>query len=94
VLLNSHLLSEIELVCDRVVIVNRGSVVTRGRPSDLARPRGVEVETGGGTRLFEGASREDAPQIVAELVSAGEEVFEVRVLRSTLEDVYVQAVSA
>jgi ABC-2 type transport system ATP-binding protein len=93
VLLNSHLLSEIELVCDRVVIVNRGKVVTRGRPSELARPRGVEVTTGGGVRLFEGAAREDAPRIVASLVAEGEEVFEVSVLRSTLEDVYVDAVT-
>ena len=93
VLLNSHLLSEVELVCDRVVIVNHGRVVTRGRPQDLARPRGVEVETEDGTRLFEGAGREEAPQIVADLVAAGERVIEVRLLRSTLEDVYIQAVS-
>ena len=93
VLLNSHLLSEVELVCDRVVIVNRGRVVTRGRPEELARPRGVEVETRNGTRLFEGSGREDAPRIVAELVAEGEEVFEVRVLRPTLEDVYVEAVT-
>ena len=93
VLLNSHLLSEVELVCDRVVIVNRGRVVTRGRPEELARPRGVEVQTRAGTRLFEGSGREDTPRIVAELVAAGEEVYEVRVLRSTLEDVYVQAVA-
>ncbi|HEX2084688.1 MAG TPA: ABC transporter ATP-binding protein [Solirubrobacteraceae bacterium] len=94
VLLNSHLLSEIELVCDRVVIVDRGRVVTRGRPDELARPRGVEVETAAGTRVFEHAGREDAPRIVAELVAAGEQVYGVRVLRSTLEDVYIQAVSA
>jgi ABC-2 type transport system ATP-binding protein len=93
VLLNSHLLSEIELVCDRVVIVNRGRVVAQGAPSSLARPRGVEVETATGTRLFEGAGREEAPRIVADLVAAGEQVFEVRVLRSTLEDVYVEAVT-
>jgi ABC-2 type transport system ATP-binding protein len=93
VLLNSHLLSEIELVCDRVVIVDRGSVVTRGRPDELARPRGVEVETDGGTRVFEGAGRDDAPRIVADLVAAGERVYAVRVLRSTLEDVYIEAVS-
>ena len=43
VLLNSHLLSEVELVCDRVVIINGGSVVAAGRPEDLSRPRGVEV---------------------------------------------------
>ena len=37
VLLNSHLLSEIELVCDRVVILARGKIVAEGRPSELAR---------------------------------------------------------
>jgi ABC-2 type transport system ATP-binding protein len=93
VLLNSHLLTEIELVCDRVLIVDHGSVVTRGRPDELARPRGVEVETASGTRLFERATRDDAPAIVADLVAAGEQVYEVRVLRSTLEDVYIEAVS-
>ncbi len=93
VLLNSHLLSEVELVCDHVLIVNRGSVVTRGRPDELARPRGVEVETASGTRLFEGAGREEAPRIVADLVAAGEQVYSVQVLRSTLEDVYIEAVS-
>jgi ABC-2 type transport system ATP-binding protein len=93
VLLNSHLLSEIEHVCDHVTIVNHGRVVTSGRPSDLAAPRGVEVETARGVQTFAGASREDAPRIVAELVAAGEEVFAVRVLRSTLEDVYVEAVT-
>ena len=93
VLLNSHLLSEVELVCDHVAIVDHGRVVTAGAPEELARPRGVEVETAAGPRLFEGAGRDDAPRIVADLVAAGEQVFEVRVLRSTLEDVYVEAVS-
>ena len=93
VLLNSHLLSEVELVCDHVTIVDHGQVVTHGRPEDLARPRGIEVELDGGVRTFEGAGRDDAPRIVAELVAAGEQVYEVRVLRSTLEDVYVAAVS-
>jgi ABC-2 type transport system ATP-binding protein len=93
VLLNSHLLSEVELVCDHVTIMRAGRVVTSGRPADLVRPRGVEVETAAGTRLFEGAGRDDAPRIVAELVGAGEQVYEVRVLQSTLEDVYVEAVS-
>jgi ABC-2 type transport system ATP-binding protein len=35
VFLNSHLLSEIELVCDRVAIVDHGRVVRQGRLSDL-----------------------------------------------------------
>jgi ABC-2 type transport system ATP-binding protein len=93
VLLNSHLLSEVELVCDHVAIMRAGRVVTAGTPGELARPRGVEIETANGTRLYEGAGRDDAPRIVADLVAAGEQVYEVRLLRSTLEDVYVEAVS-
>jgi ABC-2 type transport system ATP-binding protein len=92
VLLNSHLLSEVELVCDRVAILSRGQIVAEGRPSELARPRGVEVDVDGGTRLFEGAGRDDAPRIVAELVAAGEQVFGVRVRESTLEEIYLEAV--
>jgi ABC-2 type transport system ATP-binding protein len=92
VLLNSHLLSEVELVCDRVAILSGGGVVSEGRPEELSRPRGVEVETAGGTRVIEGATRDDVPRIVAELVAAGERVYGVRVLSSTLEDVYLDAV--
>jgi len=94
VLLNSHLLSEVELVCDRVVVLVDGRVVRSGRPVDLARPRGVEVETATGPRVWEGATREHVPQIVAELVAAGEQVYGVRVLASSLEDVYLEAVGA
>jgi ABC-2 type transport system ATP-binding protein len=92
VLLNSHLLSEVELVCDRVAILARGRLVAEGRPSELARPRGVEVDVDGGTRLFERAGREEAPRIVSELVAGGESVYGVRVLESTLEEIYLEAV--
>jgi ABC-2 type transport system ATP-binding protein len=92
VLLSSHLLGEVERVCDRVAILVRGEVVERGTPAELARPRGIEIETAAGTRLLEGVAREDAPRIVAELVAAGESVYGVRVLASTLEDVYLEAV--
>jgi len=92
VLLNSHLLSEIELVCDRVAIISRGRLVAEGAPADLSRARGVEVETATGVRLFEDATRGDAPAIVARLVAEGEQVYAVRVLATTLEDVYLEAV--
>jgi len=92
VLLNSHLLSEVELVCDRVVILRKGEVVAAGVPAELERPQGVEIEVDGGVRRFEGANRDDAPRLVAELVAAGERVYGVRVLAPTLEDVYLEAV--
>jgi ABC-2 type transport system ATP-binding protein len=39
-----------------------------------------------------GADRDAAPAIVADLVRAGERVYGVRVLESTLEDAYLEAV--
>jgi ABC-2 type transport system ATP-binding protein len=92
VLLNSHLLSEVELVCDRVAIIARGELVRAGTPAELSRDGGVEVETAGGTRAFPDATRDEAPAIVRELVAAGEDVYEVRILRSSLEDAYLEAV--
>jgi ABC-2 type transport system ATP-binding protein len=92
VLLNSHLLSEIELVCDRVAILLAGEVVAAGTPAELARPRGVELDTEEGTRMVAGATREDAPRLVAEAVASGRSVYGVRVLTSTLEETYLEAV--
>jgi ABC-2 type transport system ATP-binding protein len=94
VLLNSHLLSEVELVCDRVAILLGGRIVAQGSPAELARPRGVEIRTGDGVKTYEHATREQVPEIVAGLVEAGESVYEVRLLASTLEDAYLEAVGA
>jgi ABC-2 type transport system ATP-binding protein len=92
VLLNSHLLSEVELVCDRVAIIARGRLVKAGTPEELAGPGGVEVETAAGVKVFAGAGREEAPRIVAELVAAGERVYRVEARHSSLEEVYLEAV--
>jgi ABC-2 type transport system ATP-binding protein len=37
VLINSHLLSEIELVCDRVIILHKGRIIRSGSVDDVAR---------------------------------------------------------
>jgi ABC-2 type transport system ATP-binding protein len=91
VLLNSHLLSEVELVCDRVAILLAGKLVAEGAPSELARPRGVELETDAGTRVVD-TGREEVPRLVAEAVADGRRVYGVRVLTSTLEEVYLDVV--
>jgi ABC-2 type transport system ATP-binding protein len=92
VLLNSHLLSEVELVCDRVVILSRGRVVAAGRPEDLSRPRGVEIETDEGVRLFAEARRDEVPALVERLVHEGRRIYGVRVLATSLEEEYLEAV--
>jgi len=94
VLLNSHLLSEIERVCDRVAILVGGRIVARGSPAELAQARGVEVDLDGGVRAFPEARREEVPEIVAGLVATGERVYGVRVLSSTLEETYLETVEA
>jgi ABC-2 type transport system ATP-binding protein len=92
VLLNSHLLSEVELVCDRVYILSRGAVVAAGTPHELAQPRGVEIDTASGTQEHAARSNDDIARVVAELVARGEQIHAVRPLGSTLEDAYVRAV--
>jgi len=92
VLLNSHLLSEVELVCDRVVIVDRGRTIAEGAPHDLATAGGVEVETAAGMRRFPDAGREEVPALVARLVAEGAEIYGVRVVTGTLEDAYLSLV--
>jgi ABC-2 type transport system ATP-binding protein len=92
VLLNSHLLSEVELVCDRVAIISRGKLVAHGTPDELSRARGVEIETGDGMKTYPEAVREHVPGLVADLVRRGEKVYEVRVVRTTLEEAYLEYV--
>jgi len=91
VLLNSHLLSEVELVCDRVVIITRGKVVAHGRPDELTQARGVTVETDQGEQRFD-IGRDEVPELVARLVADGRRIYGVQVVRSTLEEVYLEAV--
>jgi ABC-2 type transport system ATP-binding protein len=92
VLLNTHLLSEVERVCDRVAIIDRGELLAEGRPDDLARASGVEVDTANGTRHFRDARRDDVPAIVERLVAEGERIYEVRLVRSSLEDAYLAVI--
>ncbi len=42
--------------------------------------------------MIERAGRDEVPAIVRDLVAAGEEIYGVRVLRSSLEDAYLEAV--
>ncbi|MGE5328505.1 MAG: ABC transporter ATP-binding protein [Deltaproteobacteria bacterium] len=37
ILLNSHLLSEVEMVCDSVAIINKGSIISQGKLEDILK---------------------------------------------------------
>ena len=94
VLLNSHLLSEVELVCDWVAIIARGrrGPGRHARRSWRARAA-VEVETGSRARA---SSREPGARTrrgsSPSWSRAGERVYRVEVRHSSLEDVYLEAV--
>ena len=47
VFLNSHLLTEVERVCDRVAIVHRGAIVATGAISDLVGEAAVRIRVSG-----------------------------------------------
>src|SRR5919109_1523416 len=63
-----------------------------GAARGAARPRGVEIETDEGTRLIADASRDDVPALVERLVADGRRVYGVRVVATTLEEEYLEAV--
>lgn len=44
VLLSSHLLNEVQQVCDRIAVLNKGSVVAQGRVEDLLRVQKSSVQ--------------------------------------------------
>ena len=92
VLLNTHLLSEVERVCDRVAIIDRGRLLAAGTPEALSGAGTVEVETDGGLRSFPGVTRDGVPDLVARLVAEGERVYGVRLAQTSLEDAYLEAV--
>jgi ABC-2 type transport system ATP-binding protein len=109
VLLNSHLLTEVERVCDHIVVVDRGTIVARGTIDAMLgagtalRLRlgnaGPAVETvlaryGEITReppwiAIAGVRDADVPRIVVELVAHGADIFGVEVVRSTLEERFI-----
>ncbi len=74
VLISSHILPEIEVTCDRVVIVNQGRVVAAGTPSSLRReffgPGHYELELAGPLDQLPPALAELHPGLA--LVSASE----------------------
>jgi ABC-2 type transport system ATP-binding protein len=47
VFLNSHLLSEVEQVCDRVAVVDHGRVIASGTMSELLSGTAVKVRVSG-----------------------------------------------
>ena len=92
VLLNTHLLGEVEQLADRVVLIDAGKVVAEGTVDALTAGQGVTIETDQGRVEHRHATRDAIPDLVAGLVADGRQVFAVIPHRSTLEDLYLELV--
>jgi ABC-2 type transport system ATP-binding protein len=92
VFLNSHLLGEVERVCDRVCVVDRGRVVAEGTVGALTgEARGVRVRLDEGWREYDVAPAE-IPDLVARLVAEGARIHAVEPKQTTLEDRFLALV--
>jgi ABC-2 type transport system ATP-binding protein len=103
IFISSHLLSEIEMICDRIAILHRGSLARLGKTSDLLEsPDRCEIVVQRvGAEILPGAVARDgrlhleAPasmqrSIIERVWSAGGEVVSVNPLRKSLEALFVE----
>jgi ABC-2 type transport system ATP-binding protein len=103
VFLSSHLLSEVELVCDRVAVLHRGRLVRLGRTADLLESLGESeiVARGIATTVFPGAVARDgmvrfsvalgAQRAAFERIwSLGGEIVSLNPVRRSLEEVFLE----
>lgn len=129
VFLNSHLLTEVERVCDRVAVIDRGVIVAQGSTEDLLRKPAVHIRVGdvpadlaarlvrdlaaeapgsgatppteaaaagpvyaGGVLTIPAATVDMVPDLVRAVVATGAPVYEVGVVRQSLEEAFVDLV--
>ena len=105
VVLASHQLLEVQRVCDRVAIMNRGKLVREGAVSELTatgerlrlsvKPveRVAEILGANGARedgaVLANIARAEAPALIKALVEAGIEIDEARWVGADLESVFM-----
>lgn len=105
VLLSSHLLDEVQRVCDRVAILQHGRLVAEGAVADLLEREGrfwMSVETpetllkqlgeravAGDGGVYLRIEREQVPDLIASLARAGLRIHEAKWVKPDLETVFL-----
>jgi ABC-2 type transport system ATP-binding protein len=106
IFLSSHLLSEVELVCDRVAILSRGSIVKIGTLSSMLETTDqVEIvarlagklpfssETVEGDRQRFTVSKKEQRDAIEQIWAGGGEVISVNPIRRSLEELFLELTS-
>src|SRR5919201_992262 len=107
IFLSSHMLSEVELVCDRVAVLYKGQVARQGKTSDLlqSREQSQVVVRGIDKNVFPGAVASNGfvtftiaataqRQTLERVWGLGGEIVSVNPLRRSLEDIFLEVTSA
>ncbi len=104
---STHIIADVEDVCDRVSILVKGKVVRDGPVGELLGAQAGEMEivatnvpdsfpgrtdhSASQMPLFRAANRDEARQVVEKLWQAGAQVVSMNVRRYRLEDVFMEA---
>jgi len=104
IFLSSHLLSEVELVCDRVGMLHHGKLVRLGRTQDLLAgservqivARGVAAQSIPGATVHDGLVSFSVPSVqqrsaLEQIWNLGGEVISVNRERRSLEEIFLEA---
>jgi len=92
IFLSSHLLSEIELVCDRIGILHRGRLVRQGTPAELLETRAESEITAlhAGTETVTRVPTTELRRTIEMIWSSGGEIISITPVRRTLEDLFLE----
>lgn len=107
IFLSSHLLSEVELVCDRIGILHQGRLVRQGTVAELLEmraeceivARGVDAQRFAAAAIQDGLATLRVPagaqrQTIEEVWAAGGEVVSVTPVRRSLEELFLELTQA
>jgi ABC-2 type transport system ATP-binding protein len=103
VFLSSHLLSEVEMICDRVAFLIGGRLARVGRTAELLESReqlqvsarGVDAQSFAGVMVADGLVRftiptEDQRRVIERVWSLGGEIISVNPVKRSLEQVFME----
>ncbi|MCM2472891.1 ABC transporter ATP-binding protein [Rhizobium sp. CG5] len=105
VLLSSHLLDEVERMCERITIIKRGKLVAEGNVADLLdrqgrfflevdRPEALiarlgETASAGDGGVYVRTARDEVPALISTLAASGLLIYEAKWIRPDLEQVFL-----